>query len=55
MPCNPAIGGVGKTQFVLELDAIGGQMAKIADKTADTNKRCLIEARGLQFKHLVHK
>lgn len=33
MPCNPAIGGVGKTNLVLELDAMGGQMAKIADKT----------------------
>ncbi|MCL5069614.1 MAG: tRNA uridine-5-carboxymethylaminomethyl(34) synthesis enzyme MnmG [Actinobacteria bacterium] len=33
MPCNPAIGGVGKTNLVLELDAMGGQMARTSDKT----------------------
>jgi len=34
MPCNPAIGGVGKTQLVLELDAMGGQMGKTANEAA---------------------
>lgn len=40
MPCNPAIGGLAKGHLVKEIDALGGEMAKVTDKT------------GIQFKIL---
>ena len=34
MPCNPAVGGPGKSQLVAEVTALGGLMGRLADETA---------------------
>ena len=51
MPCNPAIGGPGKSQMVFELHALGGVMGKLADATA-IHTRTLNQSKGAAVQSL---
>ncbi|AGY58680.1 tRNA uridine-5-carboxymethylaminomethyl(34) synthesis enzyme MnmG [Gloeobacter kilaueensis] len=44
-PCNPAVGGPAKSQLVHEVDALGGEIGKITDRTY-LQKRLLNNSRG---------
>jgi tRNA uridine 5-carboxymethylaminomethyl modification enzyme len=44
-PCNPAVGGPAKSQLTHEVDALGGELGKMADRTY-LQKRILNQSRG---------
>jgi tRNA uridine 5-carboxymethylaminomethyl modification enzyme len=44
-PCNPAVGGPAKSQLTHEVDALGGELGKMADRTY-LQKRVLNASRG---------
>jgi len=44
-PCNPAVGGPAKSQLTNEVDALGGEIGKMADRTY-LQKRILNSSRG---------
>ncbi len=54
MPCSPSIGGMAKGQLVKEIDALGGEMARIADlsaiqyKTLNTKKGPAVQSTRTQ-------
>ena len=59
MPCNPSVGGLGKSHLAKEVDALGGEILKNTDKTGiqyrtlNTRKGPAVQATRVQVdKHL---
>ncbi len=61
MPCNPSIGGPGKSQLVCEVDALGGAMAELSDRTMmhirllNTSKGPAMQVRRAQNDRFAYK
>lgn len=61
MPCNPSIGGTSKGHLVYEIDALGGEMGRIADKvtlqsrTLNLGKGAAVHSKRIQADRIKYR
>ncbi len=61
MPCNPSIGGTAKGHLVYEIDALGGEMGRVADlvtlqsRTLNTGKGAAVQSKRVQADRMKYR